>query len=278
MWFVHAKCCSVSHTHSLILCTKAIYGDLLLLKMEEEITYSTLSFKNGGTAPKEEKQDSTIYSKVKSKRAATSVPISVVINQQKANLSNLTAENQQLITNRSILERETKELRRVTDNLNWTLQVILTFNTFPVNDYCPNKKCQPCQTDWLLFQEKCYLFYNKGSPWKTWQDSRTYCKNTAADLVVIDSLHEQEFISNHTEFYFDTFHGYWLGLYEKYQNWVWVDGRNDTLRYWLKEQIGSNGPCALLIPGRNSTASWDPAGCVMQNKFICERDVLTRSN
>ncbi|KAF1388324.1 hypothetical protein PFLUV_G00089020 [Perca fluviatilis] len=280
--------------------------------MEEEINYSTLSFKTGGTAPKEEKQDSTIYSEVKPKQAATSVPtdgeaaarshfcvlavclgilcvlllaaisaiiyISVVINQQKANLSYLTAENQQLITNRSILERETEELRSVTDNLNWTLQVILTFNTFPVNDFCPNKRCQPCQTGWHLFQEKCYLFYNEESPWKTWQDSQTYCINTTADLVVVDSLHEQEFISNHTEFYYDQVHGYWLGLHENKDNWVWVDGRNDTLRYWLKDQIGDRGPCALLIPGRNSTASWDPADCIMQNKFICERDVLIRSN
>ncbi|XP_034731083.1 C-type lectin domain family 4 member A-like isoform X1 [Etheostoma cragini] len=281
--------------------------------MEEEISYATLYFKNGGAAPNEEKQDSTIYSEVKPKGAATSVPtdgeaaarshfcvlvvclgilcvlllaavsaiiyISVVINWQKANLSDLTAEKQQLITERSILERETAELRRVRDNLNWTLEVILTFDTFPVNDFCPNKKCQPCQTDWHLFQEKCYLFYNADSPWKTWQESRTDCKTRAADLVVIDSLHEQEFISNHTKYYYDTYHGYWLGLYNiQHQNWVWLDGRNDTLGYWLTEQFGDTGQCALLIPGKTPPHSWDAAGCTMQNRFICERDALIRSN
>ncbi|GLD46575.1 C-type lectin domain family 4 member A-like isoform X1, partial [Lates japonicus] len=49
----------------------------------------------------------------------------------KANLSNLTAENQQLLMERSILENKTEELSRVRDDLNWTLNVILKFNTFP---------------------------------------------------------------------------------------------------------------------------------------------------
>lgn len=65
--------------------------------------------------------------------------VSVRMSEEKANsgakLSNLTAENQQLIKERSILQKEM-------ENLNWTLGVILKFNTFPVNEYCPQKsKC-----------------------------------------------------------------------------------------------------------------------------------------
>lgn len=199
------------------------------------------------------------------------IHFSCVMKEQRANLSNLTAENELLIEERSILNR-------VTDNLNWMLRMIMKFNTFPVNEYCPDKKCQPCQRDWILFQEKCYLFYSKDDPWKTWNGSQEYCQKAAADLVVVDNLHEQEFISNHTEYYFDNFHGYWLGLYEtEDNNWVWVDGRNDTLGYWLKEDFGATGQYALMIPKRNATASWDPASREMLNKFICESDVLTRS-
>ncbi|KAM9353543.1 C-type lectin domain family 12 member B-like [Symphorus nematophorus] len=151
------------------------------------------------------------------------------MNEQKANLSNLTAENEKLITERSTLERQAEELSRDRDNLNWTLGVILKFNDFPVNEYCPDKKCQPCQKDWILFQEKCYLF--KEYPWKAWKNSRKECQSKTADLVVIDSLQEQEFISNHTKFYHDEYHGYWLGLQEtEDKDWVWVDGRNDTPR------------------------------------------------
>lgn len=41
----------------------------------------------------------------------------------------------------------------------------------------------------------------------------------------------QEFISNHTEYYLDKYHGFWIGLSQTDdKNWVWIDGQNDTLR------------------------------------------------
>ncbi|CAK6958933.1 natural killer cells antigen CD94-like [Scomber scombrus] len=159
------------------------------------------------------------------------VYISVVMNEQRANLSRKSAENQQLIMQMSILENNTEELRRDRDNLNWTLGVILNFNTFPVNERCPDKKCQPCLKDWIQFEENCYLFQDPNANWKTWQNSRGYCQDKNADLVVIDSLQEQEFISNHTKSYSGIYHGYWIGLQENDEhNWLWVDGRNDTLQ------------------------------------------------
>ena len=38
-----------------------------------------------------------------------------------------------------ILENQTKHLNRQKDDLNWTLGVILTFENFPVMDFCPDK-------------------------------------------------------------------------------------------------------------------------------------------
>ncbi|XP_023262945.1 C-type lectin domain family 4 member A-like isoform X1 [Seriola lalandi dorsalis] len=265
----------------------------------------------------EKNEDSTIYSTVKSKGPPTTVPtdgeaaahshhscllvvclvilgvllvtsisaiicISMVMKEQKANykanLINLTTEYQQLMMENSVLENMTEQLSRDRDDLNWTLSLILKFNTFPVNEYCPEKKCQPCQKGWILFQEKCYLFYTK-YPWLKWQESQKYCQKTAAHLVVIDNLQEQEFIANHSKYYYDRYHGYWIGLHQTSDtDWLWVDGRNDTLGYWMKDYLGDNGPCALMIPGKNPTASWDPAHCAMYNKFICESEVLTRSN
>ncbi|XP_034067385.1 C-type lectin domain family 4 member G isoform X1 [Gymnodraco acuticeps] len=279
--------------------------------MEEEIEYSTVVFRDVRAAPKERKEDPTIYSEVKPSGSASTVPtdgeaaacshshllavclgilcfllvasisaivyLSVLMTKQKSNLSVLTAENEQLITERNLRERETEQLSRVTDNLNWTLSIILRLDTFRVHDYCPDKECQPCLKDWIQFKEKCYLFYNKKSPWMTARESHTHCRNKAADLVVIDSLHEQEFISNHTKHYYDRFHGYWLGLNKmNNKDWGWIDGRNDTLGYWIGESFEDVGQCALMIPGRNVTASWDPADCGMKNKFICESDVLVK--
>ncbi|XP_030248963.1 C-type lectin domain family 4 member G-like isoform X2 [Sparus aurata] len=205
------------------------------------------------------------------------VYVSVVMNQQTATLSNLTAENQQLMTERSVLERETEELSRTAGNLNWTLGVIMKYDKFPVSEFCPEKKCQPCRTDWILFEGKCYLFSSEDLQWLTWNQSRKYCQGRAADLVVIDSLHEHEFISNHTKYYYDWAHGYWLGLYETVDKyWRWIDGHNDTLGYWIaREKLRGDGRYVLLLPGRRLTASWNKVG-FMYNKFICESDTLTR--
>ncbi|XP_038566647.1 C-type lectin domain family 12 member A isoform X2 [Micropterus salmoides] len=284
-------------------------------KKEDLAIYSEVKHKGPANTVPEKKEDLAIDSEVKPKGPAAPVPadgeapanhhfrmlavcvgilcvllvasissiiyISVVMTEQKANLMALTAANQQLLTERNILGREAEELSKVTDNLNWTLRVILKFSNFPVNEYCPEKKCQPCKNNWIMFQGKCYLFYNEDAPWKTWGQSRTYCQQTAAaaaDLVVVDSLQEQEFINNHTKYYYDKYHGYWIGLNETNKNWLWVDGRNDTLRYWIKEDLGTLGPCALMIPWKNATDSWDPADCEMNNKFICESEVLIKSN
>ncbi|XP_022054848.2 struthiocalcin-1-like [Acanthochromis polyacanthus] len=198
-----------------------------------------------------------------------SLTVGVIMTKQKANLS-------ELMEGMRVLENKTAKLSRDRHDLNYTLGVILNFSSFPVTEYCPDKKCQPCRSDWILFQEKCYLFYEE-DPWKTWEESRKYCRSKTADLVVINGLQEQEFISNHTNSYYDDSHGYWIGLYEKNGTWVWVDGRNDTLRFWIDRQLGTSGIYALMIPGSDPTHSWDPADDMFLNKFICESEVLIRS-
>ncbi|XP_076742136.1 uncharacterized protein LOC143419410 isoform X1 [Maylandia zebra] len=203
--------------------------------------------------------------------------MSLLFKVQAANLSNLTAEHQQLAMEKEISDNKTRELRRQRDNLNCTLEVILKFDNFPVKDYCPNKQCQPCRSGWILFKNKCYLFYNENAPWKTWEESRVYCKGKAADLVVVDDLKEQEFLSSHIKSYFSKDHGYFIGLQKTANNWVWIDGHNDTLSYWMKELSDTSVSYVLIIPGTNATKSWVKANGHFQNKFICEIDALLLS-
>lgn len=73
--------------------------------------------------------------------------------QQEATISDFTAKNNklgeenqnltdsipQLKDKNNKLMNESQKLRRERDDLSWTLQVILSFNTFPVKDFCPNK-------------------------------------------------------------------------------------------------------------------------------------------
>ncbi|MEQ2262035.1 hypothetical protein XENORESO_021427, partial [Xenotaenia resolanae] len=87
-----------------------------------------------------------------------------------------------------------------------------------------------------------------------------------------------KFVSDRSSYYYDEWHGYWLGLREVNSNWTWVDGRIDTLKYWIKGSYASSGPFALLIPQKNYSENWDSADKVFQNRFICEHDVLIRSD
>ncbi|XP_063344255.1 C-type lectin domain family 12 member B-like [Pelmatolapia mariae] len=286
-------------------------------KIEDSTIYSEVKSKApAGPPPAPEKnEDPTIYSEIKTKAppAATSaapeaegkaaacshfplllacseilcvlllagiiaiIYMSLLFKVQSANLSNLTAEYQRLAVEKEISDNKTQELRRERDNLNQTLEVILKFDNFPVNDYCPNKQCQPCRSGWIPFKNKCYLFYNENAPWKTWGASREYCKGKAADLVVVDDLKEQEFLSSHITYYHDDYHGYFIGLQKTANNWVWIDGHNDTLSYWMKDMSDSSVSYVLIIPGKNATKSWVKADNVFENKFICETDALLLS-
>ncbi|XP_039886795.1 C-type lectin domain family 12 member A-like isoform X3 [Simochromis diagramma] len=177
-------------------------------KIQDSTIYSEVKSKApAGPRPAPEKnEDPAIYSEVKSKAPAGPPPapeaegkaaacsnfrlllacleilcvlllvgiiaiiyMSLLFKVQAANLSNLTAEHQRLAMEKEISDNKTRELRGERDNLNWTLEVILKFDNFPVKDYCPNKQCQPCRSGWILFKNKCYLFYNENAPWKTWE-------------------------------------------------------------------------------------------------------------
>ncbi|XP_027868965.1 killer cell lectin-like receptor subfamily F member 1 isoform X1 [Xiphophorus couchianus] len=134
-------------------------------------------------------------------------------------------------------------------------------------------RCELCPLDWILYKDKCYLFYDKPAPWKTWEESRRFCKKRRADLVIIDDLQEQEFVNKHIKYYYDPSHGYWIGLQHVNNTWTWVDGRVNTLGFWAKNWISTPGPHAIVIPERNPKECWSKEENVFENKFICERDI-----
>ncbi|KAM4736473.1 uncharacterized protein FYW61_006608 [Anableps anableps] len=258
-------------------------------KNGDEVCYSTVNIKNAKAPPKGQPKEETatlghsrlllvclgILCVLLVVSITVIINMSIVETKHQARISDLTTENGRLTEDRDRMQNQTKELSQERDNLNRTLEFILTFDNFPVKDFCPDKKCQPCQKGWIIFKKKCYLFYEEPRPWKTWEESRKFCQDKHADLVVIDDLQEQEFVSNHTKYYFDNYHGYWLGLQETNNRWIWVDGHEDTLGFWVKEELGETGSYTLLIPGRNPTESWDKADELFKNKFICGHEALT---
>ncbi|KAJ8343138.1 hypothetical protein AAFF_G00248780 [Aldrovandia affinis] len=94
---------------------------------------------------------------------------------------------------------------------------------FPFLDqYCPlrsqKRVCRPCPEGWEQRNSTCYYFSTER---KSWNASRSACLKQGADLVIIESEEEQDFISKHTRG-----DGYWIGLSdsETEGTWLWVDG------------------------------------------------------
>ncbi|XP_014830751.1 PREDICTED: killer cell lectin-like receptor subfamily F member 1 isoform X2 [Poecilia mexicana] len=247
---------------------------------KDDDCYSTVKIKNEKPSPESRAEEEAsalchcslmllcflIFSALIAARIVITMQINVMMIKQQETISNVTTENERLIEERKMMENQNKELNR-------TLGLILKFENIPAKDLCPNKECKPCQKDWILFQEKCYLFYDS-HPWLTWTESRTFCRDKYADLVVIDDLKEQEFVSNHTKYYYDIHHGYWMGLQHVSNTWTWVDGHADTLGFWVKEHLRTSGPKVLLVPERKLTESWGKADDGFANKFICEGEAL----
>ncbi|XP_024114249.1 C-type lectin domain family 12 member B isoform X1 [Oryzias melastigma] len=206
--------------------------------------------------------------------------LSIFFTQEQRIQSMVTAQNQQLQTEKAALQRQMQNLSRDRDRMNWTIAVIMDYQNFPVTELCPQKVCKPCLDGWVLFQSNCYLFtkdeYFKN--WKTWKKSQEFCKEKNADLVVIETLEEQEFIINNTSQYDSSKHGYWIGLSKTDSSgaWVWVNGGNFTMMLWATEEPGYTQACALSKPQADPAASWDKASCTMRNRWICETRALIK--
>ncbi|KAJ8355339.1 hypothetical protein AAFF_G00068660 [Aldrovandia affinis] len=65
--------------------------------------------------------------------------------------------------------------------------------------YCPlrsqKRVCRPCPEGWEQRNSTCYYFSTED---KSWMDSRIDCLKQGADLVIIESEEEQDFIYKHT--------------------------------------------------------------------------------
>ncbi|KAJ8385054.1 hypothetical protein AAFF_G00195840 [Aldrovandia affinis] len=148
-----------------------------------------------------------------------------------------------------------------------------------LDHYCPvisNKRvCKPCPQDWKQFNSKCYYFSSEG---KTWMESHSDCIKRGAELVIIESKEEQEFITNHTREGY-----YWIGLndQEKEDTWVWADrtplqngfwrsGEPDD-QYFKDNTTNKDADCAVTVPDENR---WDDTFCYFQWNHVCETDAF----
>ncbi|KYO37562.1 low affinity immunoglobulin epsilon Fc receptor [Alligator mississippiensis] len=126
--------------------------------------------------------------------------------------------------------------------------------------------CTGCPQGWLPFQKTCYYF---STSTKSWTNAKEFCIDQGSHLVIVNTEHENRFLSN----YILDSRAYWLGLTdtEKEGDWQWLDGTSLSLRFWNTGEpnnVGQQGEdCGSMI----SQGKWNDAVCSVANYWICEQ-------
>ncbi|XP_039469946.1 CD209 antigen-like protein E isoform X1 [Oreochromis aureus] len=110
-------------------------------------------------------------------------------------------------------------------------------------------------------------FYFTSSEKKSWQESRQDCVQRGADLVIISSQEEQNFVNTFKK-------RLWIGLTdsETEGTWKWVDGTPMNTSYWNRgEPNGDKKENCGHIDTYNSENSWNDAPCSILHFWICEK-------
>ncbi|XP_018596941.2 lactose-binding lectin l-2-like [Scleropages formosus] len=123
--------------------------------------------------------------------------------------------------------------------------------------YCLAK--QICPQGWVDFSSRCYYI---SCQQKNWFESQQDCKQRGADLAIINSGEEQEFINNLNK-------RIWIGLTDtdKEGSWNWVDGTNLTIRFWKQNEpndAGGKEDCAESAVEFNPQMIWNDIPCELQ--------------
>ncbi|XP_026215268.1 C-type lectin domain family 4 member M-like [Anabas testudineus] len=170
--------------------------------------------------------------------------------QLQTSFKNLTKENDQLQTSYSILTKDRDQLQKI-------LEKRIDEQNNPQVLY---------SEVWRHFNGNFYYF---SSLMKSWQESRNDCQQRGADLVIINSAKEQDFIRSWRKHM-------WIGLNDREVEgtWRWVDGTPvlTATRFWgTSEPNDAKGTedCAEIY-NYESQNSWNDAPCEIQKHWICE--------
>ncbi|XP_031416198.1 C-type lectin domain family 4 member E-like [Clupea harengus] len=161
---------------------------------------------------------------------------------------NVTGHKQLLQTNDSILEKEI-ELLKASNN-------ILTKE----RDQLLRAKGNSCPEKWMSFGSSCYY---KSSIKATWSDSRQDCRERGADLIIINTKEEQDFVRNlHTRA--------WIGL-----DWKWVDETPLINGFWKYGEPNENNDAenCVEVDGHASNSEWNDIPCDFLWYWICEKPI-----
>ncbi|XP_055765140.1 C-type lectin domain family 4 member M-like [Salvelinus fontinalis] len=133
--------------------------------------------------------------------------------QLQTSYNNLTKERDQLQTIYITMTKERDQLQTSNNNLTKERDQLQTERDFLSGSI----QEQTCPEGWQKFESSWYFLSETTE--KTWEKSRQDCLERGADLVIINSREEQEFLFNLKK-------RVWIGLTDsvKEGTWKWVDG------------------------------------------------------
>uniref|UniRef100_A0A4W5QTY1 C-type lectin domain-containing protein n=1 Tax=Hucho hucho TaxID=62062 RepID=A0A4W5QTY1_9TELE len=182
--------------------------------------------------------------------------------QLQTSYNTLTKERDQLQTSYNTLTKERDQQKRENNDL------MAKFSNLK----------QTCPEGWQIKLESSWYFLSTVK--KSWRESRQDCLERGADLVIINSDKEQEFLFGFNK-------RAWIGLTDSVTEgtWKWVDGTPlTTPRYWYLQQPDNGGDnpengeedCVELNTETwRPVKAWNDLSCLHNRCWICEKVVLT---
>ncbi|XP_072526875.1 uncharacterized protein [Salminus brasiliensis] len=187
-----------------------------------------------------------------------------------------TAEKHQLQSSNTNLTKEKKQFQTSYINLN---KEMIQVQTSYINLNKEKKQVQKERDELqralseLIKKKKNSSLYYISTEKKNWRESRKDCRERGANLLIINSREEQEFINKE----FGSTEA-WIGLSDRETEgeWKWVDGSTLTTTFWWEEEPNNykNEDCGVTgykgaTPGAVET--WADFPCNNAVVRICEK-------
>uniref|UniRef100_A0A4W4E2D6 C-type lectin domain-containing protein n=1 Tax=Electrophorus electricus TaxID=8005 RepID=A0A4W4E2D6_ELEEL len=179
--------------------------------------------------------------------------------QLQSSYDNMTKERDQLLDINNNLTLERDQLQSSYDNLTMERDAIQQKLVTPLFTVFLFEEM--CFKGWRKFGSSYYYFSNGR---KNWAESRQYCREMGADLLIINSREEQVRGVN-----IDA----WIGLSDAQTEgiWKWVDGSPLTTVYWSTgEPNGAHKDEDCAVNEVVSLSTWNDIPCSSEAGWICE--------
>ncbi|XP_035247102.1 macrophage mannose receptor 1 [Anguilla anguilla] len=154
---------------------------------------------------------------------------------------------------------------------------------YPGDNHTPPPPTQPwpgnCPEGWKIFGNKCYLFkgdhHNQNEFKANWTFAKDWCQNKLepkADLVVIDSQYENDFVASYLK---DLVMPVWIGLSDILHEgkFAWSDGSPVKYTNWAEKEPNNNGEigehCASMSHSILVTGRWNDEKCHENRGWVC---------